>query len=249
MIVANIMTFGRDYIKPNTFIGGVASSINNAIILAQKLGLSVSRIRNFKIIGNDIEFAIIGGNYILSSNFGFTSNTSITYYRDEANLLTNIGFNVFRGCTNLFQVKANGLLAFGSYSIGGQGTITNTKIVNLNFPNCTLIGLVRTFDLNALLKTIIMPNVALIGGGHGMRSCPLLELVDLRKTKAIGHPDSAIKGEYFLGSGIVGCILKVHVDCLTSDLGGVDRDCLYAKNTRSWVVEFYDNNGNYVSTL
>lgn len=78
----------------NTYIGGVASSINTPALLATKLGINVSRITNFSTVGSDIKCRITGSYGIPGSAFQF-NQTPCTFYRDTNYLVTGIGAQAF----------------------------------------------------------------------------------------------------------------------------------------------------------
>ena len=128
-------------IKPNTFIGGVGATINTPALLATKLGIAVSRIKAFKVVGSDIECAIIGNYNIPSSAFSGNS-TGITSYNDvEGKVLV----------------------------LNNSSFANNTNIVSVIFPNCTTINSVnpstRVFGGCTSLTTVTMPNVTSLGFG------------------------------------------------------------------------------------
>ena len=82
--------FGKQKAKVNTYIGGIGGTINTPALLAAKLGISKNRIKLFKVTGVDVECAVIGGSYnIPVSCWG--NNLQITYYRDEAGLVSVVG--------------------------------------------------------------------------------------------------------------------------------------------------------------
>jgi hypothetical protein len=80
--------YAREKYKPNTFIGGVSASINTPELLAVKIGISPSRIKLFTVIGNDIQFAIVGGSYTPIGNL-FNQENGLTYYIDVDGLISS----------------------------------------------------------------------------------------------------------------------------------------------------------------
>jgi hypothetical protein len=90
--------------KPNTFIGGVSATITSKNQLGIKLGISNTRVKNFRIIGSDIQCAITGGSYQIPAN-AFNGDTSITYFLDNDGLVTDINSSGFQACTNLVSVN------------------------------------------------------------------------------------------------------------------------------------------------
>lgn len=119
---------------PNTFIGGMGSSITNKQSLADKLLISASDISYFNIIGNDIE-ARININYAIpGSSF---NGSIITYYRDEGNKVTTLGGNSFYSCKELVLVKFLAATQVGNGGFGYNNSGTN-PIQKLIFPSATI---------------------------------------------------------------------------------------------------------------
>lgn len=89
-------------LKPNTFIGGVGTTITSAAALAAKIGISSTRIKGFKVVGSDIECNITGSYSIQGA--AFQNNSEITYYNDAGGLVVTIYNSSFRNCSNLLWV-------------------------------------------------------------------------------------------------------------------------------------------------
>lgn len=117
----------------NTYIGGVASTINTPALLATKLNINVSRIINFLIVGSDIKCSIVGSYVIIDSSF---SATSLTSYYDYDGLVNSIGAFAFRYLT---------------------------KVNFLYFPNCTSIGAYAAYGLTGPSTTIYLPRCVNMG--------------------------------------------------------------------------------------
>jgi len=141
----------------NTEIGGVASTIGTPTLLASKLGILESKITNFTIVGSDIKCKITGS-YVIPGN-AFLSNTSITYYYDNDNLVTDLLASAFRGCNSLKKVVFDGVTTLtGSYifreiyvptlvSLKNCTNITSNAFDEfynkggyIYIPNCTTLG-------------------------------------------------------------------------------------------------------------
>jgi hypothetical protein len=123
---------------PNTFIGGVSATINTPGLVASKLGISVTRIKSFKIVGSNIQFAVTSGTYIIPAS-SFSANTSITYYNDSLGLATQINTTAFKNCTVLTSVvfpNVTTIVSSTNAGIGGnfQGC---TSLTTVNIPNFT----------------------------------------------------------------------------------------------------------------
>jgi hypothetical protein len=126
--------FGKTRYKANTFIGGLASTLNSPALLASKLNISVSRIKYFKIVENDIECMITGGNY--SPIFGAFLNSAITYFDDRDGLITTLTSQVFRYDANLSWVNLPNLTNLGDYNFQGSGLSSS-----ITFPKLTTLGI------------------------------------------------------------------------------------------------------------
>lgn len=118
--------FGKSNYKANTFIGGVASTINTPSLAAAKLGISSSRIKLFQIVGNDIKFAVTDGSYILPQNF-MGDVSALTYFIDLKGFITSnaptLG-KMFLRCYNLETVYMPGMTRI--YGIPSNWTFENT---------------------------------------------------------------------------------------------------------------------------
>jgi hypothetical protein len=184
--------FGKQKIKANTFIGGVSATINTPSLIATKLGVSVARIKAFKIVGANIEFAVIGGTYSVPAN-AFNGTTDLTYYNDADGLVTSVNQGSFVGATgstyyifpNLTTINSGtsvGTGAFqnntslssfvapklatitGNYTFNTTGT-TATNITSLNFPLLTGSLGVSTFNNQGKLITLTIGVITSIGVG------------------------------------------------------------------------------------
>ena len=171
--------FGNNKYKPNTFIGGIGNTINTPALIASKLGIQVGRIKSFSIVGNDVQFNVNGGSYVLAGS-AFNGNTDITYFDDSLGLITNcpfgsafylasnlkwvrlpgmtrIGYRSFSGCVNLETIYFNSLL-----EISSEGFTNSRKLINLNdsFITATALGNI-CFQNCILIKELYFPNVGL----------------------------------------------------------------------------------------
>lgn len=207
-------------IKPNTFIGGVGATINTPALLASTLGILVSRIKAFKVVGADIEFAVVGGNYNLKRKT-FYGNNNITFLNDEQGKISFIDAECFLNAKNIEYI---------------------------NIPGTTHMKLWQTFEGAESLKTITAINLNQLsdGGSRVWDRTYSFELLDAKKLKIIPPYHS---GAQIFRGWKPGAKMKVNSFLLTSEAGGVNSNILDAKNNRGAVVEFYDDAGNYVSTL
>ncbi|WP_422389328.1 leucine-rich repeat protein [Flavobacterium ginsenosidimutans] len=124
--------FGRQKVKSNTFIGGVASTLNTPALIASKLGLNASQIKNFTVVGNDIHFSI-NVSYQIPSN-AFNGNNNITYYNDSEGYVNSIGTRSFYSCISITSVKFD-----NATSIFDSAFYNCTSITSYSFPKVTTI--------------------------------------------------------------------------------------------------------------
>lgn len=148
--------FGKKKHKVNTFIGGVAATLNTPALIAAKLGLPITRIKSFGIIGDDIQFAVTGGNYAIPAST-FANNSTITYYHDLDGIVSSIGASCFVGCINLYGAQfKNWIATTGSNTFSGCIKLNSTDFSNLKalnhsgtFRGCILLQ-TNSFNWNSL---------------------------------------------------------------------------------------------------
>ncbi|MFY0483070.1 leucine-rich repeat protein [Flavobacterium sp. PLA-1-15] len=336
-MIAKKHIYGKRPVPPNTFIGGVGSTLSTKNLLAAKLGIAPTRIKSFRIVNDEVQ-ACIQGNYnlanLLFGNFAdpIAANLNITHYFDNDNLVKAIGTYCFANCINFSDFKFLGLNRLDNRAFFNTGVVhanlytlpattlgephgwfqncSKLKTANLgnftsnNFVNCfnkctsletvvmkskfygsdtlTNVGIIDfenefveilsdySMRQNSRFQKIVVNNCIQIGesvlyknsntegqynwlkefigpkvvsiGNSAFRNNTDLNLVDIRACKVLGT-------SVFLNALRLGTILKVHIFLATSNAGSPDANLTYAKNNRNAIVEFYDDNGNYVSTL
>lgn len=88
---------------------------------------------------------------------------------------------------------------------------------------------------------------ALSVGQLAFNNCSSIDLISLKKAKSMVATSTP---QYVFNNIKTGCLIKVNDFLRTSKTGGLPDDNLtYAKDIRGATVEFYDDAGNYVSTL
>lgn len=231
------------FMVPNTRIGGTGSTFNTKPHLLPNISNGqniISDVSNEN--GDTIFYAHI------DFTFAMTNNTDVTSFESEK--VSSLANGTFVNCPNLKVFNCPNISTFGQ---GGSDKLSNTGIITLNFPNFTdgywsnLTG-----NRNPELESIIMPNALWRNtGNYVFMNNPKLRLVDLRSMRALGRKTDL--GLWFTNSGISGVtVLKVNQGVLNvpeQSGGGLDSNVDYVKNTRGWIVELYDDDGNYVSTL
>ena len=168
--------FGRQKLKPNTFIGGIGSIINTPALLAARLGISVNRIKLFKITGVDVECAVVGGSYTMPMDAWSGNTTGITYFDDIEGKCTSFQPHPFRS--------------------------NNNTILRAFFPKCTQV-LRQTFQGAGVIKVIYMPLLTTIPEQNNIfatGSRPTIYLNPFLATSNTGGEDAQVAYARSVGS-------------------------------------------------
>lgn len=319
---AKVFERRKNNIEINTYIGGVSTNVYNKYILASKLGLNVTKIKKFKIVGNDLECAI-DDNYTLFSYrdqndiiTGSFAPDGITYFKDLGGNVLNLGESAFRNCPNLTEVEFPSLIqingnqnntsgcfkdsiSFTTFiadnleALIGNNHFKNTNLTNANFPSlktlnsntCFRTTPFTNYDFPSLTSigsinlgtaytntanfpilnnlssgaftgfgavTLDLPSVTRIyGKTYTFSKMSNIQTINLKNLTYFANPandggSSYQKTFYNINSG---CEINIHEYNATSNNGSADASLVYAKNQRNATINFYNNNGNFVSTL
>lgn len=141
--MANLMTsysFGRSKGLANTFIGGVAPMINTESALATRLGISVSRITLFKVVGSNIECRI-SGSYQLIQTFSSNDVNQVKYYIDQDGLVFTIGLQAFYTTTLEFGYFPNAIsIGDAAFDQNSPTSLPKDNLKRLYIPRVLTIG-------------------------------------------------------------------------------------------------------------
>lgn len=229
----------------NLEIEGSLSAITTNAQLANFLGVPTYKIRAFTNTGAFIS-ASIRGNYAIPGA-QFFNNTSMTKLRDIGGIIGSVGLNGLRN-TALTQLSLSRLESTSNASIG-----YNTTLETIELPNMSIYGN-QALRMNTGTKIIRLANLEKISEGalasNQFEGLTSLELLDMKKLKVYGLPagqNSATNSGF--ANLKTGCVININIALATANSGSVNTAFLYAKNTRGAIVNFYDDNGNYVSTL
>lgn len=176
--------------KPNVFVGGVSNTIPTKTMMANVLGVDARIIRNYRKVGDDVEFHILN-NYDIKS-YAFHGNIHITYYRDEGRRLKEIGGGAFMNATNLEEVRGLGIESVGGTGVNSDGTfrgciilkrfITSEKWTTVNgryeFHGCTLL---EEVDISYIVSVLEYASMF-----YGCRNLPPITF-NANYTGALGH--------------------------------------------------------------
>lgn len=146
-------------LSTNTEIGGVAATINTPALLATRLGIDVSRITNFTIVGSDIKCRITGG-YIIPTTPGFGNVTSLTYYRDTDALVTIIKNSAFYNTGLSEEVR------FDNCTIIEGGALSKNFATGFYLPKVTTVGGI-CFDNVSTANYYYLPLCTSLGSTNG----------------------------------------------------------------------------------
>ncbi|KLT67807.1 leucine-rich repeat protein [Flavobacterium sp. ABG] len=210
--------FGRAKYKANTFIGGVAATINTPALIASKLGINVSRIKAFRIVENDIQFAVIGGTYTLSNNFG--GNTAITYYDDADGLVTITSIYTFKDTSNLEYVRMKNNTTIGPSCFQNSGI----RGTNSDFSSVTSIGNAAFVGgTTNIATTFTFPSLSTLTGinvfGFANSNNVTINVPLALMTSNSGKPDANLTSG--VGSSIINYIGRIDDTSYNTELGGL----------------------------
>lgn len=177
------------------------------------------------------ESTVVGGS-------SFQSTLSLNYITGGNFSLIEV--NGIRG-SNISSFDFSKVTRIEAYGIG------ETKFVNITAPLLTSMAGNQELRGISTLQTFIAPELHTIGGKASVfRSLGSATLLSMRKLKVFGNP--AINDSTFANLK-TGCIIEVNIALATSNSGSADAALAWVKANRAAIVKFYDDAGNYVSTL
>lgn len=207
-----------------------------------------------------------------SDDSGVFRNTPSLNLCEIPKLTSMGGRNHFRDTPSLLNIEL--LLLTGMQTF----TFTDAGVTSLNLPSVTSFQR-SVFNANTSIQELIMTgliSVTIFEMFLNLRGCiniylpnlqsindkrntfasssgaSAFELIDAKKLKTLGNPShvgNSSGGEQTFNNLKTNCIINVHEDLATANSGNADAALVWAKNNRSAVVNFYDDNGDYVSTL
>ena len=221
--------FGKQKVKvPNTFIGGIGATINTPALLAAKLGISVNRIKLFKVTGVDVECAVIGGYTIPASCF--INNTEIKSYIDSNGLVSKFtGGQEFRNST-IQTVNFPNVTTFNNSILNFYNC---TSLISVSFPKVTRLW-TQAFNLCTSLQLVNFPLLTSVGP-YVFAKNPLLDSVSIPLCSNLGG--SPAYNNVFEGIKI-GAIISVPLSLKTVNAGAPDGDLVYASGTRGAIITY-----------
>ncbi|MFB9055051.1 leucine-rich repeat domain-containing protein [Formosa undariae] len=240
---ANVLGFGcfreTDAISINlpSFSGVLSGSVFRDSNLLENLtfGGAITSVGSYCFYNTSLEDFIYFSNLTSIGNFAFY-NTSNLNKPVVNNIITSLGTSAFQG---------SGITLFNSTSLtsAGSGCFRNcTDMTSFSAP-LTVVGN-QTFR-NTSVEVFDFPNATSVEYGAFAESSNATE-INIIKSLTLGNNT----GDNIVFFNIkTGCLIRVNIALATNNLGGADGDLIYAKDTRGCTIEFYDDAGDYVSTL
>lgn len=173
-------------------------------------------------------------NYLPAS---FAQN-NIYFEELNANIVA-IPDRCFQGATALDVMNTDIITSLGSSSM------VNVKLSGIrHFTSLTsAVGGISGWKSTE----IHMPNLTSYLGINTLQNFTNLTLLSMRKLKTLGNSPSTVSS---LFSGLkLGCTIEMNVALATANSGSAHAALVWAKTNRAAIVKFYDDAGNYVSTL
>lgn len=237
-------------------------AFSNNLNITYYRGSNITRlVRCFMGCSNLIEFIREKNTGLTEVTDAFRGCKKLTFIEGFDNPSDNASLNdsVFRGCTSLEAINLLSITRVVNNDIFHN--CTSLKFIDLTrcitgisgsmFYNCNSLErfenhvwtttLWGTFAACTKITEIIIPKTTTLLD-QVFNGCSKLELIDIRGCKIINHNP-------WFHTVKLGFLIKVHIDLFTSNGGNPNPYLVTAKNTRNAIVEFYDDNGDYVSTL
>ena len=185
----------------NTVIGGQGVTTTTAGALETLLGLSGGDVSVFNLIGNDI-YAMIDVSYILLDST-FQTNTDITSYLDNDDLVVEVETECFRNATNLNDVLLLGVLTYGTQALRNTAITeitSNATFIASNFVrDCSvLVTFDARFTTDRLGNTFGADNVFLNCSSLATVNCSVV----LQTNNGGGRDGDIVYAEDTLGATI-----------------------------------------------
>ena len=162
---------------------------------------------------------------------------------------------MFLGNTALVTLNMPELIT-ASTSLSDRGLSNCVNLVNLNINKLTTLTGASTIPNQTLGMMRNTPNFKIFNAPEltsmevpcMFQNASGLELISCKKVQNFGFP-TADHNLFFDGIKL-NCVIEVHINNATNDgLGGASKSLVWVKENRNATVNFFDNNGIYVSTL
>jgi hypothetical protein len=241
--------FGKQKMKPNFFIGGVASQLPTPASLSAIFSFNQNfYVKGFKIVGSDVYVELFcTTNFTMINNATiFKDNPLITYIKETTGKLvgTNVSSNFLFNCANLAEVY---LVGFTTTHTSCMSNCNSLDVNKVYLPNLTNPGyaLLSNTALYGSGKTLNLPKVNAILNNDNTSfnnfngTINLLSLttipnyflnkifgtINIQNCISLGSP--SVNNNVFLGCDSRTTI-NIHNSMATINAGAPDADLVYA---------------------
>lgn len=150
--------------------------------------------------------------------------------------------SAFNGCLALNSITTANVEEIGYRAFQG------TKIPIMSFPKLRILNGSGVFYNCTATTQLLLPIIEEISTlSEVFRAMSSAVLISMRKLKVFGDPAVAVANCF--GNLKTNCTIEVNIVLLTANAGSPNATILWAKTNRSAIVKFYDDDGNYISTL
>ena len=225
----------------NSALAGV-SSLTNALYSGV---LKVRQVFNGSLTGTQLKKVIIDTGSVSQGSMQSMPNLEEVYLPG----LTTIEADAFNGSSKLSKLNTSDVMSISNRAFSSTG------FVNLSFPKIVNLTGLSVFNGINTLKTIEFDSLVNISTSESLfSSCPLLEYISMKKVKTYGTYNNITGASarfYGFNNVKLGCIIDCNIALATANTtNNTAHEALkWVKANRQAVVKFYDDNGNYVSTL
>lgn len=176
---------------------------------------------------------------------------SIGLIRNNTDLISVLGANVtsidayaFYYCTNLANFDLENVTTISERAFTGC-----TSMLFFDLPSLTSLGSGVFYNCSSCeyINMPMLENISNSGRTELFRGLSSCNLISMKKLKTLGDPSTSDSSTFQALK--TGCTIEVNEFMATSNAGNADATLQWAKDNRSAIVEFYDDDGNYVSTL
>lgn len=159
-----------------------------------------------------------------------------------APLLKNCGNRTFYLCSNITSFHAPNIETSGQFCFA---QLTNLTSINLpKLKTCAVYGFYNMINITEL----ILPELTTTSSDNQsiFRNLTSCNLISMRKLTYLGTVD--LHNNTFISLKL-NCTIEVNIALSTVNAGAPHAALTWVKANRAAIVKFYDDNGNYVSTL
>lgn len=166
--------------------------------------------------------------------------------------LVEVEFGVLKSIETVAAQNTSAVFPTNMVNSIGNSALVNNKFTLIDLTSMTSIPNSSPITGATLATQVLMPNVVSITSSvqffQNLTSC---NYINLKKLKTYGIHASGGVSAFNLGfqNLKLNCTIEVNIAMATANSGSPHAAFLWVKNNRNAIVKFFDDNGNYVSTL